>query len=223
MRWLKHLISISLLLAAGVLVVAIGFSDHSDDYGRISLPQGGTVHLPKGDVTIYDRARGEGDQVESNAGHLSFGVTPVDGSGPLSIASARDELPNTAVTRTETVGEFGAIAKLDVPSEGDYVVRGSAGPPPATFYLEFGTNAGRALLDRWKLIAGLLLGALLVALIPVPRSRRHWEGEPSGWSSDPRAPYAGGVPEPAARRGEAHAAHATASPAPPERSWEPTR
>jgi hypothetical protein len=191
MRWLKHTISIGLLLAAAGVILAVGFSDHSDDYGRVSLPQGGTVHLPEGKVTIFDRVSGSNSEVEQRTGALSFAVVPAGGGPPIAATAANGEISATSVTRSETIGELGALANLEVPRSGDYVVRGSTDLAPGTFYLEFGTNAGSAILDRWKLIAGLLLGALLVALIPVPRSRRRWEGEPGGWSSDSRAPYAG--------------------------------
>jgi hypothetical protein len=191
MSWLKHTISLALLLAAAVVVLATLFSGHSDDYGRVSLPQGGTVHLPKGEVIVYDSVQGDPDQLENNTSRLTFAVVPAGGGESLSMSSPNDQLSETSVTRAQTIGEVGAIAKLDVPSAGDYLVNGTAELAPGTFYLEFGTNAGSALVGKWKLIAGLLLGALLVALIPVPRSRRRLEGEPSAWSSDPRAPYAG--------------------------------
>jgi hypothetical protein len=105
---------------------------------------------------------------------------------------ANDGTSGFGTTRSETIGEHGALAKLEVPAAGDYVVSGSTNLPAGTSFLDFGTNAASALEHRWKLIAGLLLGALLIGLIPVPRrSGRSWEGDSGGWSSDPRAPYAG--------------------------------
>jgi hypothetical protein len=192
MRWLKRTISILLLLTAVGIVLATAFSDHSGDYGRVSLPPGGTVHLPEGKVTVYDRVRGSASDLDQNIGRLSFAVIPVNGGAPIAMALANGEPSETAVTRSETIGEHGSIAKLDVPVAGDYRVSGSADLAPGTFVLEFGTNAGRAILAKWKLLAGLLLGAVVLAFIPVPRSgrRRDRVGEPH-WSSDPRAPYAG--------------------------------
>jgi hypothetical protein len=193
MHWLKHTISLVLLLVAAGLVLATAFSDHADDYGQVSLPQGGTVHLPKGKVTVYFRLSDGSSEIPGNTAGFAFQVTPANGGAPIAAALANGQTSDVAVTRSETIGEVGSIAKLDVPSAGDYVVTGSTDLAPAASYLEFGTNAGTALLHRWKLLAGLLLGALLLALIPVPRSSRHWnaEDEPTGWSSDPRAPYAG--------------------------------
>ena len=53
MRWLKHMLTVGLLLAAAVVALATVFSDHSDDYGKVALPSGGVVHLPKGTVTVF--------------------------------------------------------------------------------------------------------------------------------------------------------------------------
>jgi hypothetical protein len=194
MRWLKHTISVVLLLVAVGVVLATAFSDHSNDYGQVLLPQGGTVHLPKGKVTVFYRARGDSTELGENSGGLAFQVTSAQGGEPIALALANGQTSGVAVTRSETIGELGAVAKLDVPAAGNYVVSGSTNLAPGTTLLEFGTNAGSAVLQRWKLLAGLLLGALLLAIIPVPRSGRRWEdpaGEPVGWSSDPRAPYAG--------------------------------
>jgi hypothetical protein len=192
MRWLKRTISILLLLAAVGIVLATAFSDHSDDYGRVSVPGTGTVHLPKGAATVYYRLRSDSSEVASG-GDLAFAVTPAQGGSPLAMTQATgEETSDVTVTRSETIGEIGSVAKLDLPEAGDYRVTGNTNFAPGTSYLEFGTNAGNALLQRWKLIAALVLGALVLAFIPLPRSgrRRDRAGEPH-WSSDPRAPYAG--------------------------------
>jgi hypothetical protein len=190
MRWFKRTLSTLLLLVAFGLILAIGFSDHSHDYGRVSLPQGGTVHLPEGKVTVFDRARGESSEMEDNTAAVAFQVVPTDGGEPIAIKLENGDVSDTQVQRRESIGEFGALAKLDVPRSGDYRVTGSTDLAPGTVYLDFGTNAGRALLNHWKLIAGLVLGALLLTLIPVPRSRRWMDAPDPAWSSDPRAPYA---------------------------------
>lgn len=191
-RRLNRTLSTLLFLAAFVIVVAIGFSDHSDDYGRVSLPQGGTVHLPEGTVTVFDRVHGGATDQELNTAAVAFQVQPAAGAEPVAMRLENGDLSEDQVTRKETIGEFGAVAKLEVPKAGDYVVTGGTDLEPGTVYLDFGTNAGTALLNRWKLIAALVFGALLLALIPPPRRRRRWRetAEPA-WSSDPRAPYAG--------------------------------
>jgi hypothetical protein len=194
MRWLKHTISVLLLLGAVGVVLATVFSEHSDDYGQVSLPQGGTVHLPDGKVTVFYRELGNNSNPIKQVSGLAFQVAPAGGGPPIAMTLANGETAGAAVTRSETIGELGSVAKIDVPAAGDYVISGSSNAAPATSFLEFGTNAGSAVLERWKLLAGLVLGAMLIAIIPVPRSGRHWEdptGGPTGWSSDPRAPYAG--------------------------------
>jgi hypothetical protein len=191
MRWLKQTLSIVLVLAAAGVILSTAFGDHAGDYGRVSLPQGGTLHLPKGEVLVYFKQQGQ-DQSDS-AGGLAFQVSPVGGGAPLAVSSPNGQVSDISVTRAETIGEVGALGKFNVPSSGEYVVSGSSSLAPGASYLEFGTNAGHAVLNRWKLIAGLVLGALLLTIIPVPRSGRRWgeADEPTGWSSNPRAPYAG--------------------------------
>jgi hypothetical protein len=194
MRWLKNLISLALVLVAAGLALSIGLSDHSDDYGQVGLPQGGVVHLPDGRVTVYYSQVGDNsDPLKQNSVPLGFQVVSPRGV-PVPIATENGAPAASSVTRSETVGELGAVAKLDVPSSGDYIVQGSTNLPAGTSFLKFGTNAGAALLARWHLLAALLIAAFLIAIIPTPRPRRRWEDEgdaPTGWSSDPRAPYAG--------------------------------
>jgi len=192
-RWLKHFVSLGLVLAAGVIALVTGLSDHSNDYGQVPLPQGGVVHLPKGKVTVYFTQVGETDLVQQVPA-FGFQVTPVGGGPPVPVASENGAASAEAVQRSETIGELGSVAKLEVPGSGDYQVSSGAQFAPGSSFLKFGTNAGEALLQRWKLIAGLIVGAILIALIPTPRPRKRWEddsGEPVGWSNDPRAPYAG--------------------------------
>src|SRR2546430_62158 len=82
MRWLKNTIFILLLLAAAGVVLVTALSDHSDDYGQVSLPQGGVVELPKGTVTVYFSQLGDNsDPVKQLSGPLSFQVVPAGGAG----------------------------------------------------------------------------------------------------------------------------------------------
>jgi hypothetical protein len=193
-RWLRNIISIGLIVAAAAVALVTGLSDHSDDYGQVPLPQGGVVHLPDGTVTVYLSQLGESDPVRQVTTPFGFQVTPVGGGEPVPISSQNDAPAAEAVQRSETIGELGSVAKLDVPAAGDYQVRASGQFAAGSSFLKFGTNAGSALLERWKLLAGLIVAALLIALIPTPRPRKRWEddsGAPVGWSNDPRAPYAG--------------------------------
>jgi hypothetical protein len=193
MRWLKHTTSVLLVLAAAAIVLSTALSDHSDDYGQVPLPQGGMVNLPKGETTVFYTVLGDNSDPIKQVAPLGFQVAPVRGGPPLTMSSTDGGSTDVTVTRSETIGELGAVAKLDVPSAGDYSVSGTTNLPPGTSFLEFGTNSATAVLHKWRLLAGLLLAAFLIGFIPTPRPRRHWEDEhgPSGWSSDPRAPYAG--------------------------------
>jgi hypothetical protein len=195
MRWLKNIVSLMLLLAAVALAVGTAFSDHSDDFGSVPLPQGGIVHLPEGKVVVYYSQNGsKSDLAGQTNGILGFQVVSASTGVPVAMSSAHAGESSSSVQRSETVGEFGAVAKLDVPSEGEYAVSGSTSLPAGSSSLEFGTNAAAAVAAKWRLLAGLIVGAILISLIPVPRSKKRWgddAGAPSGWSSNPRAPYAG--------------------------------
>jgi hypothetical protein len=196
MRWLKHVLTVGLLLAAGGLAAATAFSSHSGDYGKVALPAGGVIHLPKGTVTVYyspDDSNPAGQQASS----LNFEVLPVAGGDPIQVKSAGGEISADGVERSEVIGEHGAIAKLDVPDEGDYRVVAASEASAGSAGLEFGTNAATAVAAKWKVLGGLVLAAFLIGLLPTPRPRRRTEDHaaPSTStalpSSPPRAPYAG--------------------------------
>jgi hypothetical protein len=192
MRWLKGLIPVVLILTAVGVVLSTVLSDHSDDYGKVALPQGGVVELPKGKVVVYLKQLGS-DPIQQNSTPLTVQVVPVGGGSPVPVTSADGKLPEASVERSETVGELGAVAKLNVPVAGAYMVSGSTSAAPGTSFLKFGTNAGAALAHKWQLLAGLVGAALLLMIIPIPKGPRRWEdeGDAPGWSSSPRAPYAG--------------------------------
>jgi hypothetical protein len=194
-RWLRNIVVVGLVVAATGVALATGFSDHSDDYGQTPLPQGGVVHLPEGKVTVFYAQLGDSnDPIRQVTTPFVFQVSPVGGGAPVPVSSQGNAQSAEAVQRSETVGELGAVAKLDVPTSGDYMVRGSTNLPAGASFLKFGTNSGAALASKWKLFAALIGGAILLSLIPMPRTKRRWEdegGAPTGWSSDPRAPYAG--------------------------------
>lgn len=195
MRWLKNILSAGCVLAAAGIALATGLSDHTQDYGRVPVPPGGVVQLPKGTVVVYFSQPGDGtDPIQQVKVPFNFQVVPVGGGPPVPVGSNGDKSSEVAFQRSETIGELGAVARLHVPSSGEYMVDANAELPAGTSYLKFGTNAGAAVLGKWKLYAGLILAAILFGFIPVPRHKRRWEdesGAPLGWSSDPRTPYAG--------------------------------
>ncbi len=196
MRWLKNIVMAGLLVAAAGLALSAMFSDHSDDYGTVALPAGGMVHLPKGTATVYFSASG----AQQGTGGLAFQVIPAAGGSAVPMSAAGGTISADGVQRSEVIGEHGAIAKLDVPGDGEYRVVASTNLPRGSSSLRFGTNAATAIAAKWKLLVGLIVAAFLIALIPTPRHKRRWQDDPepdSGsttpteWSSTPRAPYAG--------------------------------
>jgi hypothetical protein len=192
-RWLKNILAVGLLLTAVGVALATMLSDHTADYGQVPLPQGGTVRLPQGKVVVYYSQLGNSDPISQVAVPLAFQVVPAGGGQPVPASSQNGATSVDTAQRSETVGELGAVAKLDVPSAGDYTVVAATNVQPGSTSLKFGTNAGAALLAKWKLLAGLVGVAILLTLIPTPKPKRRWEdegGAPTGWSSDSRAPYA---------------------------------
>ena len=189
MRWLKSLVPTLLIVAAIGVALVILFSNHEDDYGSVPMPAGGPVELPKGTVKVFfEDVRGEQGNPRLTA-PLSFEVVRAGGGAPVPLEpTAKNGTSETQVQRSEDIGSLGSIAKLDVPDEGTYFVEvRSAGTASE---LNFGTDRFTAVARRWKLFAGLLGAALLLVLVPMPRRHPHSDDSP-GWSSDPRAPYAG--------------------------------
>ena len=195
MRWLKHILVVGLLAAAAIVALATVFSDHSADYGQVSLPADANVHLPKGTVTVYLSS----DATQPGTSGLAFQVIPAAGGAALPMSSPGGSVSADGTQRSEVIGEHGAIAKLDVPGAGEYRVVASSDLPQGTSSLKFGTTAPTAVAAKWKLLAGLVVAALLIALVPVPRHKKRWKddpetpgaaGTPNDWST-PRAPYAG--------------------------------
>jgi hypothetical protein len=194
MRWLKSMISVLLVIAAAAVVLVTALSDHSDDYGQVPLPEGGVLQLPEGTVTVFYSQLGDSsDPIQQLSVPLSIQVTPVSGGAAVPVTSANDKTPEVATQRSETVGELGAVAKLHIPTAGAYMVSGTTNLASGSSFLKLGTNAGTAVVNKWHLLAGLLIAAFLLAIIPVPKGPRRWDqgDAPKGWSSDPRAPYAG--------------------------------
>jgi hypothetical protein len=192
MRWAKHITVPILVLAAFALAIATVFTDHAADFGTVSLPHGGEVELPSGTVKVFYKEVGESPSpTDRLVAPLRFEVTPAGGGAPLEeTPTAKSGSAELETQRSTDIGSPGSVADIEVPAEGSYLVTGSAGRPAGVSSLTFGTDPLGAVIRRWKPLAGLLLGAVLVALIPIPRRRPHDEAAPSGWSSDPTAPYA---------------------------------
>src|SRR6478672_966059 len=112
MRWLKHTISLLMVLAAAGVALATVLSDHSDDYGQVPLPQGGVVQLPKGTVTIFYSQLGDSsDPIRPLSSPLTIQVVPAGGGTPVAMTAANGSPQSVTATRSETIGELGAVAK----------------------------------------------------------------------------------------------------------------
>jgi hypothetical protein len=190
MRWLKHTTVALLLMVAAGVALATAFSNHDADYGRASLPQGGAVKLPKGQVKIFYEQGGQ-DAVDTSqlSSPITLQIVPATGGAPLKTSATAEGTSDLGLQRSEDLGSLGSVADIDVPAAGEYIVSGSAGQSATS--LTFGTTAGQALVNKWHLLAALVGAALLISLIPVPRRRGAGDQAESSWSSDPRSPYAG--------------------------------
>jgi hypothetical protein len=195
MRFLKQITPALLVLAAIGVVLATVFTDHSSDYGQVTLPDGGTVELPEGTVTIFYEELGTSTQDTRKLSQpLTFQVDPAGGGPALPQKPTSDSGNGELQTsRSESIGRLGSVAEVNVPSAGSYVVHGSTGRPAGSSYLTFGTTAFEAVARKWQTLAALVGAAILIMLLPTPRRRHRYDEAtgPAGWSSDPRSPYAG--------------------------------
>jgi len=181
MRGLTKLASRLLLLAAFVAVFVIAITDHSDDYGRITVAQAsGTVTLPKGTVKIFFDEGAEAGGGTNRRLHAPLGVKVVPAAGGPALALLRTTpgAEGAVTERSSELGATGSLAELEVPIAGDYLVAVS-GSPATGGAITFGADRFTAIGRSWKLWCGLLAGGLLLAIVPVPRRRRPSLSEPS--------------------------------------------
>jgi hypothetical protein len=186
MQWLKRVLPSCLVIAAIAVVIVTMLSDHSSVRGSVPLPQGGTVTLPAGKTTVFaDQSVANKDDETRLQSPVSFGVAPVGGGEPLEVVpSSDDENPDQIYHRSESIGSRGALASIDAPEAGKYLVAGSFEDPHVTGTLSFGTTSFAAVLGKWKLLAGLIGAAILISMMPLPRRSSDWDeavaGSPSG-------------------------------------------
>ena len=172
MRWLKRILPRLLVLAASIVAVVTFFADHSDDYGQVALPQD-TVSLPQGTVAVYVKEPASGSGERRLSAPLRFEVRPVGGGRPLA-KEVTGKYGTRAVQteRSQNIGQTGSVVELEVPVAGTYAVHGRLGQPARPAELSFGTDSFAAVGDRWRLFAGLVGGAVLISLVPLPRRRQ---------------------------------------------------
>jgi hypothetical protein len=194
LRTLRNAAVILLPVAALAVVLAIALSDHSDEYGSVAVPPGGTIHLPEGKVAVfYDEAAASSETTTLQA-PLQFTVTPAGGGPALDDEPTANEGNSTSETaRSEDFFTQRTVAKVDVPAEGEYVVRAAQGQG-FSGTMSFGQTPFAAALKKWKLWVGLLIAAFILSQIPVPRSGKSAPVEQrqdvTGWAGgeDPSAP-----------------------------------
>ncbi len=191
MQALQHLIPKLLVLAAAAVILATLLSDHSAEYGQVTLPRGGVVTLPEGTVKVFvDESAAAGDESSDPrrlSAPLRFQVVPV-GGGPALVKdpTTKDGTGEELTTRSQSIGSGGAVANLEVPSEGQYRISGSLGDSGGT-QLSFGQDSFMAVLGEWKLLAGLLGGAFLITLLPAGRRGSGRSPSPSDEGEAPPA------------------------------------
>ncbi len=199
MRWLKHILVTGLLLAAVAVTLAAVVQRSLRRLRKRGAAFGWRRSPPQGDGDGLYSQDGSVSEQQQNGG-LSFQAIPVAGGDPIAMSSAGGSISAEGTQRSEVIGEHGAIAKLDVPADGDYRIVAATDLQPGSASLDFGTNSATAVAAKWKLLAALVGAAFVIALIPTPRHRRRSQddpetpgasGTPTEWSSTPRAPYAG--------------------------------
>lgn len=178
MRGFTKLASKLLVLAAAVVVLVIGITDHNDDYGRVSLAQRtGLVTLPKGTVKLFfDEGTGASENRRLDV-PLAVQVFAAGTRTALPLLRTTPGAEGAVNERSSELGATGSLAELDVPSAGDYVVAVSGSPPIGA--ITFGADRFTAIGRSWRLWCGLLGAGILLALIPTPRRRRPSLPEPS--------------------------------------------
>jgi hypothetical protein len=182
---LKRMLFWALVIAAFAVAIVTWLGDHQADFGTVSLPPGGTVTLPKGEVEVFFEERTASADPNRLAAPLVFQVVPAAGGAPLTDKDNPAQAGSAQTQRSEDVISHGSVATYDVPEEGDYIASGGSAASPGA--LEFGTDAFHAVLRTWHLWGGLLVAAFIVTLLPTPHTRRSPD---AGWAAGD--PYAQG-------------------------------
>ena len=180
---LKRIAFWCLLIAAFAIALTTAMGDHEAEHGSLTLPPGGTVELPEGTVKVfYD----EGGEVQTGAklsAPVRFQVVPAAGGPPLTDQTGPAQATGVETQRSEDVISRGSVAELDVPADGAYVVTGTTGAATPGV-IKFGTDPFSAVIDRWRLLGGLLAAALVLAFIPAPRTRQSGQSDAAWAASD---------------------------------------
>jgi hypothetical protein len=133
-------IGLGLLLAVGLGIAWYelgGFPRDHDRYGEVAVPGEAVLALPEGDVRLNfeNIAHRSGDStiIDDQPPGLEVRVTPAAGVEELAV----DDVPSWLFGSTSGDRGHEPLAKIDVPSGGDYLVAATADglgplkPPPA--------------------------------------------------------------------------------------------
>jgi hypothetical protein len=176
MQFLQRILPPLLVLGAVGILLSTFFSDHKADYGKVTLPAGGLVDLPEGGSTVYvgDIDIPVGSDIAQVGGSFAISVVPVDGGERPTLTPPGGD--GRSLTRSsEGLANRGAVADIDAPQAGAYRVSGSLGNLSDVEF-SFGRSSFAAVVAGWQLWGGLLLAAILIALLPKLRHRPTGEG-----------------------------------------------
>jgi hypothetical protein len=167
-------LGILLAIAAGIgWYVLGGFPGDHDEYATVNVPGQEVVELPDGEVSLNHENNatrsGDSSHLDDQPEGLTVQVTPAGGGEPLAI----DDAPTWLFTATVEDRGHEPFRKVEIPSEGEYVVKATADglPPlgsPALAKAPAADDEGPEITvgkGPWNPIGSELLGALLAGLV----------------------------------------------------------
>jgi hypothetical protein len=108
-----------------------GFPRDHDKYGEVAVPGAAAMTLPAGDVRLnfenHATHSGDSTNLDDQPSGLQVRVTPASGGSALQV----DDVPSWLFSSTNGSRGHEPFGKVDVPSDGDYVVAASADGEPA--------------------------------------------------------------------------------------------
>jgi hypothetical protein len=125
-------LGVLLAIGAGIAWYLVGgFPGDHDEHATVNVPGQQVVELPEGDVRLNheNNATRSGDStiLDDKPDGLDVQVAPAGGGEPLEV----DEVPGWTFSATVNDRGHEPFRKIDVPSEGEYVVQATAdGLPP---------------------------------------------------------------------------------------------
>jgi hypothetical protein len=167
------------VLVGGALAVAWyilgGFPRDHDKYGEVPVPGTAVIALPEGDVRLNfeNSAHRSGDSttLDDQPPGLTVGVTPAPGGEQLEV----DDVPSWLFSSTSGDRGHEPLGKIDVPSEGNYLVAAGADGEPAPAPPKLATVGESPKIDSgaavsfgaspWSPLDSKFLGAVCVFVV----------------------------------------------------------